>query len=248
MRRRAALALLALAAVAGLPAPAWPESPLVAELAVVGTRYHEDPRRLDALRDGLARAAAADPHPDTLVALARISFIWGDIRATSPEQKLEAYDRGRQAATRAIERAPRSAAGRFWLAANTARWGQTKGIVRSLFLLPAVNEEIRAVLELDPQFTAVYALAGHVAYEVPALFGGDLERAEELFRTGLGQDPKFTGLRVGLGKTLIRQGRLAEARRELEAVLDERAPSNPADWTLKDAREARALLDALRGR
>jgi len=69
-----------------------------------------------------------------------------------------------------------------------------------------------------------------------------------MFRKGLEQDPKFTGLRVGLGKTLIKTGRIAEAQRELQAVLDERAPTNLADWTLKDSREAKALLDAIRGR
>jgi hypothetical protein len=31
-------------------------------------------------------------------------------------------------------------------------------------------------------------------------------------------------------------------------VLDEKTPSNPADWTLKDSPEARRLLDALPGR
>ena len=84
-------------------------------------------------------------------------------------------------------------------------------------------------------------------YEVPRIFGGDLDRAEQMFRQGLTQDPKFTGLRVGLGKTLIRKGRTTEARRELQAVLDETAPTNPADWTLKDAGEARALLTSIGG-
>jgi len=246
MRRR----LLALAlgcAVCLTGAAAWAQSPLVAELEVVATRYHENPARLDALREGLEQAARTYPDVDTLIALARVCFIWGDIRATTVEQKLEAYDRGRRAARLAVERAPRSAAAHFWLATNTARWGQTKGVLRSLFLLPTVQEEIGTVLDLDAGFTAVYALAGHVYYEVPRIFGGDLDRAEQMFRQGLTQDPKFTGLRVGLGKTLIRKGRTTEARRELQAVLDETAPTNPADWTLKDAGEARALLTSIGG-
>ena len=246
MRRRL-LALAFSCAMWVIGAVAWAQSPLVAELAVVATRYHENPVRLDALRDGLEQAARTAPDVDTLIAFARVCFIWGDIRATTVEQKLEAYDRGRHAARLAIERAPRSAAAHFWFATNTARWGQTKGILRSLFLLPTVQQEISTVLDLDAGFTAVYALAGHVSYEVPGIFGGDLDRAEQMFRKGLAQDPKFTGLRVGLGKTLIRRGRIAEARRELQAVLDEPAPTNPADWTLKDVGDARALLGSIRG-
>src|SRR2546430_6477417 len=45
-------------------------------------------------------------------------------------------------------------------------------------------------------FRSVYALAGNVYYEVPGVFGGDLDRAERMFRRGLEQDPRFTGMRV----------------------------------------------------
>jgi tetratricopeptide (TPR) repeat protein len=227
---------------------ALPQSPLVTELRTVAVSYHHDPTRLDAIRDGLEQTLKTDSRVENLVALARVSFIWGDIRATTEDQKLAAYDRGRQVAKRVIELEPRNVEARFWYALNTARWGQTKGVVRSLFLLPTVQEEIHLILKVAPQFTPVYALAGHVFYEVPALLGGDLQKAEEMFRKGLEQDPQFTAMRVGLGKTLLKLGRVAEAQRELQAVLDEKAPSNPADWQLRDTREARELLESMQGK
>jgi tetratricopeptide (TPR) repeat protein len=101
---------------------------------------------------------------------------------------------------------------------------------------------MEAALTLEPRFPPAYALAGTVYYEVPGLLGGDLDRSEQLFRRGLELDPRYTGLRVGLARTLIRRGRLDEARRELQAVLDETAPANVADWTVKDAPEAHRLL------
>jgi hypothetical protein len=58
-------------------------------------------------------------------------------------------------------------------------------------------------------------------------------------------DGRLAGLRVGLARTLIKRGRIPEARRELRAVLDEKTPSNVADWTLKDVPEARRLLGTL---
>ena len=60
------------------------------------------------------------------------------------------------------------------------------------------------------------AAHGH-HYEVPALLGGDLAKAEELFRKGTELDARYTMLRVGLGKTLT-------------------------DWTMKDAPDAKRLL------
>jgi tetratricopeptide (TPR) repeat protein len=227
---------------------AWARSPFVAELRTVAGRYHQDPSRLDAIRAGLEQAALSAADVETLVALAQVCFIWGDVRAASDDQKLEAYDRGRQAAKRAVELDPGNVRAHFWYGTNTARWGQTKGVVRSLFLLPTVKEEIRVILELDPSFPAVFALAGNVFYEVPGLLGGDLDKAEEMFRKGLDLDPRFTAMRVGLGKTLIRKGRIGEARRELQTVLDEKSPSNLADWTVKDSKEARQLLQSIKGK
>jgi hypothetical protein len=121
-------------------------------------------------------------------------------------------------------------------------------VVRSLFLLPSVLQEIQTILQLDPKFTPVYALAGHVFYEVPGLLGGDLKKAEAMFRKGLEQDPQLTAMRVGLGKALIKLGRVTEAQRELQTVLDEKAPNNPADWAMRDTGETRALLEALKSK
>ena len=147
-----------------------------------------------------------------------------------------------------MELAPRSVTAHLWYAIDTGRWGQTKGIMRSLALLPIVSKEIDTVLALDPKFPPAYSLAGNFYLEVPGMLGGDVDRAEKLFRTGLGLNPRFTGMRVGLAKTLLKKGRVAEARKELDAVLAEKAPHNLADWTLKDSVEARQLLDSIRGR
>ena len=241
---RAAAAIVMLLGAAGA---ASAQSPLAAAVRALADRYHERPARIDTLRPLVTQAAQADPHVDNLLAVAQIAFLYGDVRALRPEEKLDAYEQGRQAARRAAEIAPRNGRAHFWYATNAGRWGQTKGVMRSLFL-PEVKRGMETALELDPRFPPAYVLAGTVYYEVPGLFGGDLEKSERLFRTGLEVDGRFTGLRVGLARTLIKRGRIPEARRELQAVLDEKTPSNPADWTLKDSPEARRLLDALPGR
>jgi hypothetical protein len=195
--------------------PAWAQSPLVAEARAWATRYHEDPARIDKLRAELTEAVKTDSRVDSRLTLAQMCFIWGDIRARTPEEKLASYDQGRQAARHAVELAPRSVLAHFWYGTTTGRWGQTKGIMRSLFLLPTVKQEMAAVFELDPTFVPGNSLAGNVYYEVPAMLGGDLDKAEQMFRKGRALDPKFTGMRVGLAKTLIKKGQRIEARREL---------------------------------
>jgi Tetratricopeptide repeat len=239
---------LAVAGLLGAASDAGAQSPLVDELRHVAFRYHEDPSQLFRIRDGLEAAIKSDAHIDNLNALAWVCYIIGDLPDAARATKLAAYDHGRQVAKRVIEREPRDVGGHFWYAVNTARWGQTNGILGSLFLLPTVKKEIQTVLDLDPSFTPVYNLAGHVYYEVPGLLGGDLDRAESLFRRGLAQDSKDTAIRLGLAKTLIKKNRIVEARRELQTIVDEQAPRNLADWVLKDSKDARALLESTKAR
>ena len=246
MKSMPVVALLALAPVAFLAQTAGAQTPLLAELNAAATHYHADPAQLDRLRAAFERAVATDPTPANWIGLARISFLWGDVRATTREEKLAAYDRGRQAGLRATELVPRDAAAHFWYATNTGRWGQTNGVVRSLFLLSTVREQLAIALQLDPHLTGAYVVAGYVDYEVPGLLGGSLDRAEESFRTALRQAPDLTTARVGLARTLAKKGQVAEARREALAVLDEKSPANLADWTVKDTRDARLLLESLR--
>ena len=120
--------------------------------------------------------------------------------------------------------------------------------MRSLFLLPTIRSEIETILELNPQSVRGRALAGNVLMEVPGFVGGDRAQAEKQFRRGLAVDPHFTTLRVDLARLLITAKRYDEARAELTRVLDERTPTNVADWTVKDRPRAQELLESLRDR
>jgi hypothetical protein len=53
-------------------------------------------------------------------------------------------------------------------------------------------------------------------------------------------------LRVDLARVYVATGRYAEARRELQRVLNEPAPTLVADWTVKDQPRARQLLESIK--
>jgi tetratricopeptide (TPR) repeat protein len=243
--RRAAATLAAVVSLAtGVGAGA--QSSLPDELEVIARTYHQAPERLDGIRQALKQAVDKTPTAELLVALARAHYNWAEVRATTDDEKLDAFEDGREAAKRAIDLEARNARAHFWYATNTAKWGQLTGISRSLQLLPEIRREVRIVLDLEPQFASAYVLAGNLAAEVPGILGGSLDRAEQTFRKGLAVDPRLTALRVGLAHVLARRGQVVEARQELTAVLNETQPSNVADWTVKDAPEARQQLEALK--
>ena len=245
MRWRAAL-IVALVLAAPLAA-AHAQTPAQAARALVA-RYHEDQAVIDRARDLLEQALAKDRQVETMVELSRVHFLYGDVRATTDDDKLAAYDRGREIGKRAIELAPTNAEAHAWYGINTGRWGQTKGVMRSLFLLPTVREAIDTTLALDPRNLRALVLSGNVFLEVPGLFGGDREKSEQQFRKALEIDPRFTVARVDLARVLIATGRNADARRELQRVIDEKTPTNVADWTVKDLPRARQLLESIKGK
>jgi tetratricopeptide (TPR) repeat protein len=239
------VARVLVAVLLGVAVAAAAETPVEAARELV-RRYHQDPAALDRARALLESAVAHDSSVETLIMLSYVNFLWADVRATSVDDKLEGYERGRRLGERAVELAPRNPEAHLWYAINTGRWGQTKGIMRSLFLLPTVQREIDTILTLDPRSVRGYSLAGNVYMEVPRLAGGDRARAEAYFKKGLEIDPRFTVLRVDLARLYIGDGRYPEARQELARVIDERTPTLVADWTVKDVPRARALLESIR--
>jgi len=239
--------LAGLALVLGAAASAWAQSPVEAARAFVA-RCDQDPAALDRARELLDAALAKDRKVETMAMLSYVQFLIGDVRATTPEQKLAAYDRGREIGKRAVELAPKSNDAHLWYAINTARWGETKGVLRSLFLLPTIREELGILLELDPRSVRAHILAGNVLLEVPGFAGGDRAKAEEHFKKALEIDPRFTNARVDLARVYIADARYADARRELTRVVNETSPSVVADWTVKDAPRARKLLESIKDR
>src|SRR5205823_5673024 len=114
----AMLARLALVAIVLLvPFRASAETP-VADAQALISRYDEDLTAIDRARDLLEAALKRESQVETMIMLSYVSFLWGDIRATTPEEKLAAYARGRELGKRAVELAPRNHDAHLWYAIN----------------------------------------------------------------------------------------------------------------------------------
>ena len=207
--------------------------------------YHQDTAKLEQARDVLTAAVQQDPQPAALILLARTWFLIGELRARTDDERLDAYERGRDAGRRAVAAAPQSADAHLWYAINLGRWAQTKGFFRAAMALSTVKEEVDLVLRLDPRSVEGHTLAGSLAAELPGLLGGSPTRAEEEFRRALEIDPHRAGVRLQLARLYIATKRYADARRELRLVLEEPAPSDLPDWTVRARPRARALLESI---
>jgi tetratricopeptide (TPR) repeat protein len=246
-RRAGARLFSALLAVATLAAPVTAQSRVDAARGLL-VAWHEEPVRIDRARTLLEAAAAADPSVDTFVELSEVWFLTGDFRARSDAERLAAYAEGARAAQRAIADAPQNERAHLLLAFNTGRSAEIAGVMRAIAQVNTIRRESETVLRLNPSNVDGLILAGGLAAGLPVMMGGDRAKAESLFARALGLDPHQTGGRIELARLYLAQRRWSDAARELQAVMDDTAPSDRPRWAMSDLPRARELLFELRAR
>jgi tetratricopeptide (TPR) repeat protein len=242
-----------LRSLATLPALVMMVTAVMAQDAVGPARalmasWHEDRGRIERARALLETAAAARPTAETFVELSRAWFLTGDILARTDAEKLAAYEHGREAARRAIAAAPDNDAGHLWLAMNTGRYAETRGMTAGLTMLSSIRESSDTVLRLNPRNVDGLILAGGILANVPRLMGGDRGKAETYFKRALEIDPHKTSARIELAELYMDTKRWAEARRELQQVLAESTATDVPRWTVSEVPRARTLLAAIAAR
>ena len=245
MSRRAVLVVALLTLVPSVASTA--EDAVEAARALLAA-WHEEPTRIDRARALLETAVAANRASTALAELARVWFLTGDFRGSSEDDRLAAYARGADTARRAIAASPRDERAHLWLALNTGRIAELRGTIRAATLLPTLRSESQTVLALNPSSVEGLLLAGSLAAELPAVLGGDAARAEALLTRALELDPHHTGGRLELARFYLASRRWRDAQRELQRVVDERAPTDLPRWTVSERPRASGLLAELYAR
>ena len=179
--------------------------------------------------------------------LARACYWIGNHAPTEKERK-KALDQGIDVGRKAAALEPKRPEGHFWLAANMGTMAEAAGLTAGLKYRGTIKSELETVLKIDPAFmdgSADRAL-GRWYFKVPRLFGGSNKTAEKHLRASLQRAPDSTVSHFFLAEVLIDEDRTAEARTELQKVID--APYNP-DWAPEDEdykHRARTLLATLK--
>jgi tetratricopeptide (TPR) repeat protein len=154
------------------------------------------------------------------------------------------YENGIAAGQKAIALQPTRPEGHFWMAANMGAMAESFGLRQGLKYRKPIKAELETVLKIDPSFqqgSADRAL-GRWYFKVPRLFGGSREQAEAHLRASLKYNGRNTASHFFLAELYIDWGRPADARAELQNVLD--APIDP-QWKPEDEEfkaRARELL------
>jgi tetratricopeptide (TPR) repeat protein len=221
------------------------------------TAAQPDPDQLYAHRDDLASARkAADlwaerlrRNPKDFDAAWKLSrtryWLGGHV---SEADRKATFESGIDAARAAIAAEPDRPEGHFWVAANMGALAESFGLRQGLKYRGDIRDEMLIALKLDPSFQqgSPDRALGRWYFKVPGLFGGSKKKSEEHLRRSLTYGPHSTASHFFLAETLLDQGRTAEARAELQRVID--APFDrdwaPEDHEFKD--KAQRLLNTLR--
>jgi tetratricopeptide (TPR) repeat protein len=183
---------------------------------------------------------------ETAWKLARVDYWLG---GHAPQTARRGYlERGIEAARKAIALEPNRPEGHFWMAANMGTLAESFGLSAGIKYRGPVKQALETVLKLDPSFMNGSAdrVLGRWYDRVPRLFGGSNRKAETHLRESLKYDEHSTVSRYFLAELLLDEDRKAEARAELQKVID--APLNP-EWGPEDREykeKARALLASVR--
>jgi hypothetical protein len=158
------------------------------------------------------------------------------------------FEEGIQAGRQAIALQPNRPEGHFWMAANMGALAESFGLRQGIKYRKPIKEALLTVLRLDPTFqqgSADRAL-GRWYFKVPGMFGGSHKLSEQHLRASLKYNENSTASHFFLAELFIDDGRQADARLELQKVLD--APLDP-QWTPEDRdfkEKARKLLASLK--
>jgi len=152
--------------------------------------------------------------------LSMFYFSLGD--KVSKGQKVKIYDKAVKYGKEAVKLNDKGVEGHFWLGASYGKYGESRGVMKSLFLVKPIKKEMKRVLELDETYecAGVYRVLGRLYFKVPGLFGGSKSKSLKYLLKEKEMCPSNPLGRYYLADTLRKKGKKKEAIKELEWILN----------------------------
>lgn len=222
------LGLFAILALLGTPLQASVQSPETAgpstdpRIAQADKLYAE---RGDLTKVKFAIGLASDVlknDPKNFDAASRLAEFYYFLGKRSPEsQRLDLFQRGMDAAKKAIELRPNQAAGYFWLATNQGLYGETKGLFSSMNMRKEIRANFEKAVQLDETYYGGGPLRGlgRWDFRVPGMMGGDKKRSAQELEKALKIAPGNSLTKLYLAETYLETGRKNDAKTQLEEIL-----------------------------
>jgi hypothetical protein len=166
------------------------------------------------------RLASKPKDFEILWRLAKYNYYLAD-QMSDKNDKSKHYETGIDLAKRSVGINAQRPEGHFWLAANYGEYAELKGAFKSLWLLRSIRLEFEQAFAIDPGFDkgSLYLALGELFLRLPWLMGGNHQRGLEFLEAGVRKAPSNADLCLTLAEYYLKDGRMSEARKLMEAVL-----------------------------
>lgn len=159
--------------------------------------------------------------------------------AQERDRRLDHFAQGQALAERAVALDERHADAHFALFCNLGEQIRIDGErITSVFGFRRVMKELDRTLELAPTHLDALSAKGTFLVRLPALFGGNVEKGEDLLRQVIQREPRAVNARLSLAKSYCARGLHDEAMTLALQALELAQAHQRADFLP----EARALI------
>lgn len=188
--------------------------------------------------------AAAEDKYEAFWKIARMMYYVGEHQEKKKDRK-NTFAQAVYHCDKAVELGPDKPDGYYWRAVNNGKYGETRGVLKSLSLVKPIKRDLNKVIELDRGYEdgGPDRVMGRVYFKLPGFAGGDKDKSLEHLEKSLEYGPEDVVTRLYLAETLLDHKRIEDARAELEYIL------NMADdprWVLAIAENKEAARELLK--
>ena len=153
--------------------------------------------------------------------ISRIQYYIG-AHTRDKNQKKAIFAQAVYHADKAIDLEPEKPDGYYWRGVNNGKYGETRGVLKSLSLVKPIKNDMNKIIELDRSYEdgGPDRVLGRVYFKLPGFAGGSKDKSLEHFEKSKEYGPNDPFTRLYLAETLMGLKEIDKAREELDFVLN----------------------------
>ena len=206
---------------------------------------HLDKTNADKAKEIAGEILVKEPENVNAIVLVSRYYLFSGEGLAKDDDKRAVYEKGVEYAKKALKLDDKNADAHFYYAASLGRCAQLKGLFNAMGSAGEIKKEFERTLELNPKHPIAKVALANYYYQVPGLFGGSTEKAIELLKEAIAEDPLVSMPYIDLAIIYRNQGKKKEAIELLNTVIDMKNPTLPANYYLYDKKDAEKLLKDL---
>ena len=193
----------------------------------------------------LGRLRKEPSSPELLVKVASTYFDLADDFLTDKVKRQAAYEEGAKAAEKAFQLDESNADAHFFHAVNLGNAARLKGATSGALVVNELKSCVGRAIEINPKHAQALQMMGGMLLDLPGFLGGSEKKAQDYLERAIAADGNYANARILVAKLYRKQGRIEDAKMQLEAVIQAERPHYRYTWERKYKPEAEQILKEL---